>query len=275
MNARPPIGLCWGTVRDMDAIAMARLAGRHGYDAVALIPAQLAGLDLAEVRRVLDGEGIARVMLDGVLGMLPRLPDWVRALGVPEDRYFAIAEALGVTTFNVPHYRGDPATPRQELVDALGPVAERAQRAGIRMALEFLPGTGIPDPAAALQLAQAIGNNTVGVMVDTWHLARAGGTLADIEALPAGSITGFQINDRTAGPPPPGDIFDDEMFERLIPGEGALPLLETLRMVLARAPDVAVDVEIFSQAVREGDAAASDDFASRALAAIRHLISQC
>ena len=273
MSPRPPIGLCWGTVRDMDAIAMARLAGRHGYGAVALIPAQLAGLDLAEVRRVIDGEGISGVMLDGVLGMLPRLPDWVRALGVPEDRYFAIAEALGVTTFNVPHYRGDPATPRQELVDALGPVAERAQRAGIKLALEFLPGTGMPDPAAALRLAQAIGTANVGVMVDAWHLARAGGTLADIAALPAGSITGFQINDRAAGPPP-GDIWDDEMYERLIPGEGALPLLETLRVVLARAPDVAIDAEIFSQPVREGDAAASDAFAGRALAAIRRLISQ-
>lgn len=266
---RIPIGLCWGTVRDMDAIAMTRLAGRHGYDAVVVIPAQLAGLDLAEVRRVIDGEGISRVMLDGVLGMLPRLPDWVRALGVSNDRYFAIAEALGVSTFNVPHYRGDPETPLQELVDALGPVSERAKRSGIRVALEFLPGTGIPDAASALRLAQAIGTGNVGVMVDTWHLARAGGTVADIEALPAGSIAGFQINDRAAGPQP-----DDETYERLIPGEGALPLLDSVRAVLARAPDVVVDAEIFSQPVREGDAAASDQFAGRAVAAVRDLLAR-
>lgn len=264
-----PIGLCWGTVRDMDAIAMTRLAGKHGYDAVVVIPAQLGGLDLAEVRRVIDGEGITRVMLDGVLGMLPRMPDWVRALCVPDDRYFAIAEALGVTTFNVPHYRGDPTTPQQELVDALGPVSERAKRGGIKVALEFLPGTGIPGPAAALRLAQAIGTGNVGVMVDTWHLARAGGTVADIEALPVGSIAGFQINDRAAGPQP-----DDETFERLIPGEGALPLLDSLRAVLARAPDVAVDAEIFSQPIRVGDAAASEDFAGRAIVAITRLLAQ-
>lgn len=269
-----PVGLCWGTVRDMDAIAMTRLAGRHGYDAVVVIPAQLAGLDLAELRRVIEGEGITRVMLDGVLGPLPRLPDWVLALGVPDDRYFAIAEALGVTTFNVPHYRGDPATPLAELVDALGPVSERAKRAGIAVALEFLPGTGIPDPATALRLSQAIGTGNVGVMVDTWHLARAGGTLADIEALPAGSIAGFQINDRLAGPQPPGEIWDDETYERLIPGEGALPLLDSLRAVLAKAPDVTVDAEIFSQPVREGDAAASDAFAGRAITAVRSLLAR-
>ncbi len=269
------IGLCWGTVRDMPVVELIEIAARHGYGSVMPIPLQLVGDGVPParaLRRRLDDAGVGIVTLDGVLSMLPRMPQWVLDLGLPEDEYFRLADELGITCFNVPHYRGDPATPLAELVDAVGPIVLRARRHGIQVALEFLPGTGIPDLATALRIADAVGTANVGVMIDSWHLARGRNTPADVRALAPGFIKGYQISDRAADA---DRMPDDEMYERLVPGEGVLPLAEITRAVLANAPGLVIDAEVFAREVREGcDAAASDGFAGRVAAGIRTVLDR-
>ena len=55
-----------------------------------------------------------------------------------------------------------------------GPGRARRGREGLRILVEFLPGTGIPDLPVALDLVRAVGGDHLGVMLDTWHLARSG-----------------------------------------------------------------------------------------------------
>ena len=107
--------------------------------------------EIAGLRTLLRDNGIRRVVLDGVMAQLPRCA-FVAEQGWDRGSALRGGGAFGVDCFNVPHYRGDPATTVAEFADCLGPFCERAARAGITVALEFLPGTGIPDLERALRI---------------------------------------------------------------------------------------------------------------------------
>jgi sugar phosphate isomerase/epimerase len=113
----------------------------------------------------------------------------------------------------------------------------------VALTLEFLPESAIPDLATAERIVTAIGAPNLGLMFDTWHYARSGGTLEQLAALPKGLITGVQISDRR--PPAPGAVYTP-MGGRLLPGEGELPLVEWLAVILRRDPQLTVGVEVFS-----------------------------
>ncbi len=102
-----------------------------------------------------------------------------------------------------------------------------------------------------------------GVMLDTWHHFRSGHGVDDLLALCGNVITAIQINDATAQP------WDspsrESMHHRLLPGEGAIDLAGTIRVLDGMGCDAPVGVEVFSDdlgkmppvevARRAGDAA--------------------
>lgn len=260
MVTRPGIGLCYGSLREVSAPELVRIAGANGFSGIMLPPfPQATPEEIDGFRALLRAHGIRRVVLDGVMAQLPRCA-FAAEQGWTAEQHFVVAERFGVNCFNVPHYRGDPATTVAEFADALGPFCERAARAGITVALEFLPGTGIPDLERALRIIEAVRAPNLGLTLDTWHWARTGATLADIRALPAGVIKDFQLSDRAADQ----DMLpDSEQWGRLLPGDGALPLAEIVAAVRANAPELTVNAEIFSEELQQRD----PEDAARAIAA--------
>lgn len=245
--SEPGIGLCHGSLREVDAAELVRLAGANGFSSVMLPPFPKASeAERTGFRALLAANGIRRVVLDGAMAALPRCPFAVE-MGWTVDQHFEVAETFGVDCFNVPHYSGDPATTIAELADALGPFCERAARGGRTVALEFLPGTGIPDLERTLRLIEAVGAGNLGIALDTWHWARSRASLADLRALPPGIIRDFQISDRAAAQ---DALPDSVQWGRLIPGEGAQPLAEIVRIVHANAPQITLNAEIFSEALQ-------------------------
>ncbi len=241
---RPPIGLCYGSIRALDADALVAVAGAAGFGSVMLPPfPESACSTRAEFRALLERHGIRRVVLDGAMGMLPRC-EFASANGFTVARHLEAAERFCVDCFNVPHYEGDPRTTVAEFVDALAPFCESAAMLGADVALEFLPGTGIPDIERALRISEQVAARNIGITLDTWHWARCRATLDDVRALPPGSIKDFQLSDRAADE----DSRPDSMqWGRLVPGEGAAPLLELIRAVQANAPGLSINAEVFSQ----------------------------
>jgi sugar phosphate isomerase/epimerase len=254
---------------DLSAADFIALGGRHGFQSLQFGPAQFQG-SLAPApgaaRRMLKAHGVTVTSFDGVMAGLPRLPEEAQQYRLAEDEYLRMAEEVNATCFNVPHWRGDPETPLQEFVDQLGPFCERAGRHGISIGLEFLPGTGIPDLSGANRISEAIGLANVGATVDTWHLARSGGTLGDIRSLPPGRIKAFQVSDRAADEHVKPD---EEMWGRLLPGDGSLPLRETIALVIANNPNIAIDGEVFSKDLMQRPA---DETASRLASGLRKLL---
>lgn len=240
----PGIGLCHGSVRDVSAAELVRLAEANGFSAVMLPPVPRARAEeIGRFRGLLEANGIRRVVLDGAMAALPRCP-FVAQMGWTVDQHFEVADRFAVDCFNVPHYGGDPATTVAELADALGPFCERAARGGRTVALEFLPGTGIPDLERSLRIIEAVGASNLGIALDTWHWARSRASLADLRALPPGIIKDFQISDRSAAQ---DTLPDSVQWGRLLPGDGVLPLAEIVRIVRANAPQITLNAEIFSE----------------------------
>jgi sugar phosphate isomerase/epimerase len=111
------------------------------------------------------------------------------------------------------------------MAQAIAGLGERAGRHGLQLSLEFIPETGLPSLPATARIVQLSGAANIGIMLDTWHLLRSSGGAEDI---PAGSLTGVQLNDRRA------DVTQSPrqvVSERSLPGEGAAPLKEIVQAI--------------------------------------------
>jgi sugar phosphate isomerase/epimerase len=130
---------------------------------------------------------------------------------------------------------------RQRLAELLRELCELGRRYGVRMNLEPTPWTGIPTLGAAVAVIQACGDPDARLMVDTIHVDRSGGTLADLAALPRGLIDYIQVCD-AAGPRPLDfeTMIHQARNERAYPGEGNLDLIG---MLAALPQDVPLSLE--------------------------------
>ena len=138
----------------------------------------------------------------------------------------------------------------------------------MRLTLEFLPESAIPDLATAQRIVAAVDSPALGLMFDTWHFARTGGTLEQLAAVPPGLIGALQISDRVE--PPPGTAYTP-MGGRLLPGEGELALVPLLAGLLAREPRLTVGVEVFSDELK---ALPATEIADRVAASTRAVASR-
>ena len=262
--------LCCMTVRQAALPALIAVAAQHGFGAVTTTPwlYNAAGVSDQDLRRLLDDHGVRVSYIDGLITALPGTPP-ARPTAASEQDCYRMAAALGATAVNVVHIEGVP-TPMPLLVDALGGVCGRAAMEGLRILVEFLPGTGIPDLPTALELVRGVGADNLGIILDSWHLARSGGGPALLDPDAAGWIGALQISDRTRAQ----DLVPYvPMSGRFLPGEGELPLADLLARVLAVHPDIPVGIEVISEEMRgrsAGDAAAAASESLRRLLAQVH-----
>ena len=279
-HAAKPLALCWGTVIGAPLETLIEASGAAGLPAITLTARMYEesrarhGSDAA-LRARLRAAGVRVHAIDPLISALPGTP---RPAEVPAENraYFEIseedcyraAEALGAETINLAHFGGG-AVSEQAFIDCLGGLAQRARRRGVRLTLEFLPESAIPDLAQALRLVRAVAADNLAILLDVWHFARTGGTLEALRALPDGAIGGLQISDRIA--PPPGTAYAP-MSARLLPGEGELPLSSWLSELLRRQRRLtAIGVEVFSDELR---ALAPTEVARRVAASAAALLAR-
>ena len=79
--------------------------------------------------------------------------------------------------------------------------------------------------------------------LDTWHFFRTGGRSEDVHALAPGTITALQVSDARA------ELFgvweNARVRDRMLPGDGDIPLVEILQAVFDAHPVRDVGVEVF------------------------------
>ncbi len=244
------------TFRDATLPELAAAAGAAGFDAVTLTPELFArsGGHAADLRARVADHGVRVTFVDGLCSALPGTPSPTVADGTFTDPNEAtlddcigIAHATGAGAINLVHMRG-AATSTTALADAFATACARAAAEELRLAIEFLPRTGIPDLATAAAIVREAGAPNGSVLLDTWHFARGGGTLADLDAETVALVGALQLSDRTPEQ-------DEEPYVprrgRKIPGAGALPLAEITARVLAARSDLPIGVEVLSEEVDE------------------------
>jgi sugar phosphate isomerase/epimerase len=120
----------------------------------------------------------------------------------------------------------------------------------------------------ARDLLRQAGADNAGIIIDTLHMARAGETASSLAALDPRLIAYVQICDaRRATPRSPAELMAEARGDRLLPGEGDLPLNDMLDALPA---GLRIGVEA---PTRELAALSVDDAARRAGAATRAFLA--
>lgn len=242
------------TFRDADLPALAAAAGAAGFAHVTATPQLFvrSGGVAADLRSRIEDRGVTVSFVDGLCSALPGTPPAAPGATGFVDPHEAgiedcigIALALGAGAVNLVHI-GGTATPVDALAEAFAAACRRAADDGLRLSIEFLPGTGIPDLATAAAVVRAAGAPTGSILFDTWHFARGGGRLEELDPATAALIGGLQLADRS----PDQDLQPYvPMRGRKLPGDGALPLAEITRRVLAARPGLPVGAEVLSDEI--------------------------
>lgn len=233
MHQRYPLSLAYLTVFGCPPVEHVRAAAAAGYDAAGLRLIAPHGLELAhpivgdkplirQIRSVAADLGVS--FLDGeVFTLLPQT-DVEAWLPVIET-----AAEFGMPLMQITSE--DPETARA--ADNLGRIADVAARHGIKMAIEFMRWRSAATIEGAAALARASGRDNVGILLDTLHLSRSGGSPASVAAL-AELVLYLQLCDAPAVQPvTDADAIAEARGARLLPGGGDLWLHE----LMATLPD--------------------------------------
>jgi sugar phosphate isomerase/epimerase len=238
VRARSDLALAPLGFLELDPPALITLAAEAGFRFVTLRTAHAlpGGIHYplrpgsAEAR-----EAAARLAGTGVAVLQVELVSLHRATDVPAVRPLLESGAeLGATRLVV---SGDD--PDLSVVAArLAEVADLAAGYGITVDVEFMPFRELGTLGSALGVVAAAGADNVAVMVDALHLARSGGTPAEVAAADPRRLRVVQICDAPLVAPAAERLATEAREGRLLPGDGALPL----EMLLAAMPEDAVCV---------------------------------
>jgi sugar phosphate isomerase/epimerase len=129
------------------------------------------------------------------------------------------------------------------LVDNFAGFCERARRFGLTPSLEFVPQRDLATLAQALRLIAESGQPNAAICVDPLHLARGGGTPADLRHLDPRLLPYIQFSDGAlaAGEPDLELAKRIGLGERRLPGQGMLPLADLLEVV---PDDLPLSIEV-------------------------------
>lgn len=232
-----PISLAYHTAPELGPIAAVEVAAGAGCSHVGL---RLAGgsaggsvMPLA-ADRTLRQRTVAR-MRD--LGVAPLDASTIRlnsCAGRDTFRPFCeLAAELGARF--VLTNADDPD--RSRLCGVLGELCETAADFGLETHFEFVAWSATPSLAAAAELQDAVARADFKIALDALHFDRSGGRAADIVRLGAHRVGSFHICDALAEYDASREAqIQVAVYERQLPGEGALDLVGMLDALPADVP---------------------------------------
>ncbi|MCD6727745.1 MAG: sugar phosphate isomerase/epimerase [Solirubrobacteraceae bacterium] len=208
--------------------------------------------DIAALRRRLDAEGLrATICLPALLSPLPLVlfpgPEEPaeRVRGLKESvRLLAQLGPESIAILTGPRQGLDAAEAREIAVDGLAQVNEVAKSEGVRLALEPIHRDdheswslvwNIPD---ALTLLDAIGDDNIGLLVDSFHLADTDPEIHDRLRAAGPRIAAVHVSDRA--------VDGRSWADRRVPGSGATDLAPWVAACEAAGYRGHYDCEIFS-----------------------------
>ncbi|MFD1236708.1 sugar phosphate isomerase/epimerase family protein [Pseudonocardia benzenivorans] len=216
-------------------------AKRNGIDAKDLAAiAENAAIHVAEVEIGLGFDGPADGRRWGPVSFPWDLP--YMDAGVEQDLLDLAGafEAHHIVVAGSSHGQGTDTARR------FARLCDRAAEVGAKVAIEFLPGTDIPDIATSLAVVQSADRDNGGLCVDNWHFMRGNRDDAALRSLPADRVVVVQLSDGPAAPLT-DDYFEETLKHRRLFGDGdwdVAGFLATLRTNGVTAP---VSIEILSE----------------------------
>jgi sugar phosphate isomerase/epimerase len=186
---------------------------------------------------------------------LELLERWWIPRGAPGHTYdvrdllFEAADELAPVQIKIGSENGPSAADPLALATPLRELAEQAAAHGTRVAIETMPFSAIATVPMGAELVSATGHPGAGLLVDAWHVFRAGTTLAELQAkLRPDMIFAVELDD--AAPDVVGTMFEDTVDNRLFCGEGCFDLPGLVAVLRELGFDGPWGVEILSTSYR-------------------------
>jgi sugar phosphate isomerase/epimerase len=236
------ISFASGIVPEFGPVETIRAAAAGGFDAVGLWiePPAWTPAVMRDAKAALADTGLELLDVE-VVWFKPGAPD-------PEHlRCIDIGAELGARHVLVVSSDPDMAAN----VAKLSVLCVHAEPSDMRVSLEFGLFTEVKTIRQALDVITAAAHPLAALLIDPLHLARSGGTAADVAAVPPHLLPYAQFCDAVAIGPAMDDaqaIIREAIDERLQTGAGALPLQALLT---ALPKDIPLSIELRSRALRE------------------------
>ena len=265
------ISLAYLTTAPMLPPEALHLAAELGYDAVGLraLPAIVGGQDASPL---LADRGLLRATKQALVATgVPVFDMEIVRLNATYDTaafmpFLEVCGELGAKAILVAGDDPDEA----RLTQSFAAFCAAARPFGLSADLEPMPWTKIPNVATALRILEAAGADNGGLLVDALHTARSSTTLADVRAIPRARINYIQLCDAPGEVPTTLEgLLHTARAERLLPGDGDLPLADLLEALPTNVP---VSLEIPHDVMRAK--IGTKAWAAQALAKARAIIAQ-
>ena len=213
------------TISEAAPLDLIDAAAAGGFDAVALRvvdPPGVTGrappeIDVAAIRKRLSDTGITVFATTGIW----LTPDFTAADAVAP---LETAAALGAEYCLAAGFDDDSA----RLSDNFTALCRAAAARGLRIGVEFMPYLPVRTVADAARLIRGAAQPNAGIIVDALHLARSGGSAADVAAIDPALIAYAQLCDAPRERPAGMERREESLRHRLYPGEGELPLFDLM-----------------------------------------------
>jgi sugar phosphate isomerase/epimerase len=165
------------------------------------------------------------------------------------DLLFEAADVLGPAFIKIGSELGPPTPHPELLIQPLRELATQAAEHGTRIAIETMPFSIISTVPMGAEIVSAAAHPGVGLLLDAWHVFRAGTTLEELRAaLSPAMIFGVELDD--AATEMVGSQFEDTVNHRLLCGEGSFDLRGLVAVLRDKGFDGPWGVEILSSSFR-------------------------
>ena len=241
MSARR-ISFASGIVPECGPLETIRAAATGGFDAVGLWiePPKWDAGTKREAKAALGGSGLDLLDVEVV---------WLKPGAADPDHFRCIDIGAELGAENLLVVSSDPDMGANAA--KLNALCAHARGSGMRVSLEFGIFTEVKTIHQALGIVAAADDPQAALLIDPIHLARSGGSVADVAAVPPALLPYAQFCD---APLPGPDVKDfdaviaDALDARMQTGEGDLPLGALLKALPANIP---LSIELRSKRLRE------------------------
>lgn len=200
--------LCAGTIPNADFVTRVKAAAHAGFNAISLFPVQYLNALSREKLKTNDMRSILRDHNVSIITVDPLLDWFAPEASAEELLVYKVAELLESPFINVaPAFA--PHMEQQQVVEALRRVCDRSATRGLKVEVEILPWSLIPNYPALFEIVRQCQRNNLYVTLDCLHFFRSGGTLSQLQALGPDvlqRVSNIQLCDIT-GTPEPLDIW--------------------------------------------------------------------
>ncbi|MSO96138.1 MAG: sugar phosphate isomerase/epimerase [Thermoleophilia bacterium] len=119
------------------------------------------------------------------------------------------------------------------VVERLAELCDRAAELGMSVDVEFMPFRDLATLPQALDVVARAERDNACVMVDALHLFRSGSSVASVAVAPPSRIGVCQLCDALLAAPAPDLLATEAREQRLLPGDGELPLRDLVQALPA------------------------------------------